>query len=412
MATGESIFEGFHRVHRLYGWIMFILSIIMFLWVGGYIGGGATALAALTNFPPGWGAGGQTRFWATVAIFLVWVIYLLGPVAYKIVEVIESLAAIVSFFGMLAVVLLSPAVAKVAGQYFGALVPFSHGFQMLPPNFDKADMGIFITLITYTGAGGVWNLLYSFWVRDKNAGMAAHIGRVTSPLTGEPEPIPGVGAAFPDTPENRKRWKDWVTWLWADNLFGVVLNTLTIVFTTLLSFAVLRPEFLAKGAEALPKGFKLVVVQAEWFGHLWGDVGRAIMYLIGFFFLTDTFVTALDGIGRMFASNLYTVPGVPEKYEYRKIYYSLVTIFALIGIVNNWLQKPGFLIILTGVTNMLIMVIYTWVFFYQNWVLLPKIHPAGKVVRPGWIPFIFLLISAVMFTYAFGLYLNIQFLGG
>ncbi len=337
---------------------------------------------------------------------------MLGPVAYKIVEYIESLAAIISFGGMLIVVLLSPAVAKVAGEYFSGLVPFSSGFNMLPPNFDKADMGTFITLICYTGAGGIWNILYSFWVRDKNAGMSAHIGRVTSPITGEPEPIPGVGVAFPDTPENRKRWKDWVTWLWCDNLFGVFLNTLTIVLTSLLTFAVLRPEYLVKGAEALPTGFKLVVVQAEWFGHLWGDVGRAILYIVGFFFLLDTYITALDGVGRMFASNLYTIPGVPEKIEYRKIYYYLVTIYTVIGAITVLLEKPGFLIILTGVGNMFLMVIYTWLFFYQNWVLLPKIHPAGKTVRPGWIPFIFLLISAIMFTYAFALYINVQFLGG
>ncbi len=412
MATGETIFEGFHRVNRLYGWFAFFVALVVYLWVGGYVSGGATALAALTKFPFGWDAAGQTRFWAEVAIFLIWVMFMIGPVAYKIVEYVESLAAIVSFGGMLLVVLFSPAVAKVVGEYFPSLIPFSSGFGMLPSNFDKADMGIFITLIAYTGAGGIWNLLYSFWVRDKNAGMSAHIGRVTSPITGEPEPIPGVGVAFPDTPENRKRWKDWVAWLWVDNLFGVALNTLTIVLTTLLTYAILRPEYLAKGAEALPKGFKLVVVQAEWFGHLWGDVGRAALYLIGFFFLVDAYITALDGIGRIFASNAYTIPGIPEKIEYRKIYYYLVTIYTVIGAVTVLLQRPGFLIILTGVTNMFIMVIYTWFFLYQNWVLLPKIHPAGKVVKPSWIPFIFTLISAIMFTYAFALYINVQFLGG
>ena len=61
---------------------------------------------------------------------------------------------------------------------------------------------------------------------------------------------------------------------------------------------------------------------------------------------------------------------------------------------------------------MFIMVIYTWLFLYQNWYMLPKIHPAGKVVRPSWIPFVFTLLSALMFTYAFALYLNVKFLGG
>ncbi|MCC6029597.1 MAG: Nramp family divalent metal transporter, partial [Candidatus Korarchaeum sp.] len=108
MATGEGIFEGFHRVHRIYGWAMFIMSMIVMLWVGGYVSSGATALAALTNFPAGWDAAGQTRFWAEVAIIVVWIIFILGPVAYKVVEYIEVLAAFISFGGMLIAVLLSP----------------------------------------------------------------------------------------------------------------------------------------------------------------------------------------------------------------------------------------------------------------------------------------------------------------
>jgi len=408
MATGEGIFEGFHRVHRIYGWAMFIMSMIVMLWVGGYVSSGATALAALTKFPAGWDAAGQTRFWAEVAIIVIWIIFILGPVAYKVVEYVEILAAFISFGGMLIAVLLSPVVAKVAGEYFPALIPwYASGFNMLPQNFDAKDMNIFITLIAYTGAGGFWNLLYSYWVRDKNAAMAAHIGRVTSPVTGEPEPIPGVGVAFTASPEAHEEWKRWMTWQWIENLIGVMLNTLTIVLTTLLTYAVLRPEYLATGK--LPSGFKLVVYQAEWLGHLWGDVGRGIMYIVGFFFLVDAYITALDGAGRTVASNLYTVPGIPERVEYRKIYYWVVTIFTVIGMITVLLEQPGVLVLLTGVTNMLIMVIFTWVFFYQNFVLLPKIHPAGKIVRPSWIVLIFLLISAIFFTYSFALYLEVTF---
>ncbi|MEM1520932.1 MAG: Nramp family divalent metal transporter [Candidatus Korarchaeum sp.] len=408
MATGETIFEGFHRVHRIFGWVTFIMCLIVLLWIGGYVSGGATALAALTKFPPGWDAAGQTRFWAEVTIILIWILFVLGPVAYKVVEWAETAAAMISFFGMLTAVLLSPAVAKVAGEFFPALVPwYASGFSMLPANFDPADMNIFITLIAYTGMGGFWNLLYSFWVRDKNAAMAAHIGRVTSPVTGKPEPIPGVGVAFRDTEEVRKSWREWMSWQWVENLIGVVLNTLTIVLATLLTYAVLRPEYLATGK--LPSGWKLVVYQAEWLGHVWGDVGRGILYLVGFFFLADSYIGALDGAGRMVASNLYTLPKVPERVEYRKIYYYTVTIFTVIGMITVLVEQPGPLLLATGVTNMLIMVLFTWVFFYQNFYLLPRIHPAGKVVRPSWIVFVFLLISAIFFTYSFILYLGVTF---
>jgi hypothetical protein len=400
IATGESIYEGFHRIHHLFGWLIFVMVIIVSFWIGGYISAGATALKALTNFPPGWSDKAQTHFWAELCLIIVFILFLLGPVAYRIVEVVESIAAIASFFGMLVIVIAAPAVHAVVGEFFAAL--FTPHIPLTPPNWDPADTGKLVTLICYTGAGGFWNLYYSFWVRDKNAGMSALIGRVTSPITGKPEPIPGVGVAF--TEKDIDEWKAWVKWLWCDNAFGVILNTLTIVLTSLLSLGILHPEGL------IPTGFDIVVIQGEWFAELWGAAGRNIFYVLGFFFLADTYLTGLDGISRTVASNIYTNVPQTRKIEYRKLYYIVVTIFTVIAMYQVIAKRPGVLLVLTGVGNMLIMCIYCVGLLYLNWFLLPKIHPAKEKVRPTWIPFIFLLISTLIFWYVFFvMYLPLQF---
>ncbi len=416
MATGESIYEEFHRIHHLYGWLMFILVVIANIWVGGYIYGGVEALVyAAGDWPFPGDHALATRMWATIAIIIVFLIFLLGPVAYKIVEVVESIAAIASFFGMLAVAIVLPEVARVAGVYFGALFtphfPLT-GFEWSDPNpiaprtvtWDPNDISVLVTLIAYTGAGGFWNLFYSFWVRDKNAAMSALIGRVTSPLTGEPEAIPAIGVAFAE--KDAEEWKKWITWIWVDNAFGVILNTLTIILTTLLTYAILFPAGTVPG-----KGFALIKYQAEWFGTAWGDVGRLALWILAFFFLADTFITGTDGIARTITSNLYTnIPEVKEKLEYRKLYYYIVTLYIIIAIIQVWSAKPGQLIILTGVSNMLIMCLYSLVFLYSHWFWLPKVHPAGKAVRPTWISFIFLAIATIVFWYVFfGLYIPITF---
>ena len=49
--TGESIWQGFIRVHPLYALPLWVLMILSFLWFGAYASAGGTALAALTNFP-------------------------------------------------------------------------------------------------------------------------------------------------------------------------------------------------------------------------------------------------------------------------------------------------------------------------------------------------------------------------
>jgi len=463
--TGESIFEGWHRVHHIFGWFMLIMAIMLFSWVGGYLGGAASALAAATHFPPGWSFADQGRFWSTLLIIILYIIMLLGPVAYRIVEVVESIAALASFFGMLIAIVVTPEALKVVGPYFAALVTPPKG--LVPPNFDPADVGILITMIAYTGAGGIWNMAYSFWLRDANWGMAKHIGRVTSPITGEPEAIPSVGVAFEPTKENLETVKKWSLALWADNLFGVVLNMATIFLTSILSIGILRPLYLAHKI-TVPKGWQLVVVQGEWLARAFGEAGRVAMLILGFFFLFDTFITAGDFFSRIVASNTYTnltgevkslgktwiglfIPVIilmlpfsydpkliaknpalgygsiaagviysilitmimaysaTRNWEYRKTYYAVTTLFYAMGLAQLFLKKPGPLIILTGVTNMFIMVIACWVLLYLNWFLLPKIHPSGTKIRPHWIHFIALAIISAVFTYTFIWYLTVKF---
>ncbi len=417
MATGESIYEEFHRLHHLYGWLMFILVFIVSFWIAGYISGGIEALVyAAGNWPFPGNHELATRFWATIGIWIVLIIFLLGPVAYKIVEIVEAVAALASFFGMLIAAVSIPAVAKVAGTYFASLftphLPLV-GFTWHDPNpitprtvtWDPADAAVLVTMICYTGAGGFWNLYYSFWVRDKNAAMSALIGRVTSPLTGEPEAIPAIGYGFSE--KDLTEWDMWIKWLWVDNAFGVIFNLITIILTTILTYAVLFPQGLVPGT-----GFKLLKWQAEWFGTIWGGVGRIALWILAFFFLTDTYITGLDGIARTTASNLFVnIPEVKERIDYSKLYYIIVGLFTIIATIEVWIQKPGALLILTGVGNLLIMCIYATVFLYSHWFWLPKVHPAGKAIRPSWISFIFLLIAAVFFWYAFlGIYVPVKIL--
>ena len=247
--------------------------------------------------------------------------------------------------------------------------------------------------------GGVWNLLYSYWVRDKNAAMTAYIGRVTSPLTGEPEAIPAIGCAF--TEKDREEWSKWVKWLWLDNAFGVIFNVLTVLLTSLLSYALLAPEYVPG------KEFKLVVVQGRWFAEAWGDIGAIVLWLLAFFFLADSYLGGLDGITRIIVSNLYTnIPSVRERIEYSKLYYIIIFLFTIVATIQTFLKQPGILILMTGIGNMLIMCLYCVALLYFNWFYMPKVHPAGEVIRPSWFVFVMLLISTIVFWYMFvGLYL-------
>lgn len=457
LATGESVYDGFMRIHFIWGWVCFAFAVIMFSWVGGYQGAAASAMTAITKFPPGWDTKSQVRFWMVLLNIITWLIVMLGPVAYRVVEVIETLAAVASFFGMLAAVLATPEVLAVGGKYFASYLslkvnPAIPILPKVPPNWDVADTAVLITSITYTGAGGIWNTGYSFWVRDGNWGQAAHVGRVTSPLTGKPEAIPSVGVAFEATPENIAEWKKWVRTLWLDNLFGVLFNMFTIVWTAWLSYGILHPAGLT------PKGWQLVTVQGEWFAKAFGEPGRIVMLLLGFFFLFDIQFTAGDLMSRIVSDYAYvglkgrvkSIPktvilmyiwlaifilplsiGVPTTFalyvvylfvvsllmaysaihdwEYRKIYYSFFTLFIIVGCIQIFLKSPATLILSTGVLNMAIQAIFCTALLVLNWYVLPKMHPAGKEVRPSWITFILLLFSTIIWWYCTAWYIQVKF---
>src|ERR671922_1611296 len=62
LLTGESIFQGFIRMNRYLALLLWILMTLSFLWFGAFAAAGGTSLAAITDFPAGWGAGGAKPF--------------------------------------------------------------------------------------------------------------------------------------------------------------------------------------------------------------------------------------------------------------------------------------------------------------------------------------------------------------
>jgi len=392
--TGESIYEAFHRVHHIIGWAIFLSILIIGSWVPGYLSAGCTAFAALTNFPPGWDAKSQTLFWTLLFMWLLFIIVLLGPRAYTIVEIVVTLSAVLSFGGMLVVVLLAPEVYQVAGDFFKNL--FTLRTSLIPPNWDPADAKVLNTLLGYSGGtGGFWGLMYSYWVRDKGVGMSKYCGRVTSPITGKLETVPSTGFSFEPTKKNLENFKKWNRWLIYDVGFGIAFTAITTMICCLLSYAILYPQGL------YPSGWELVVIQAEWFATLFGDAGRKLMWFIGFIFLIDTYLVAIDHFSRMVASNLQSNIPITRKWPYRNYYYLVFFLYAVVGSIMVFLAKPGFLILMTGVANQFIMVAYTFILLYVFWILLPKIHPAREHVKPHWIWAIWMLIAAGVWIFAF-----------
>lgn len=382
LLTGETIFRGFLRLHRGFGLALWALMTLSFLWFGAFASAGGTALAALTGFPAGWGARGQTLFWgyASIGVFVVAAVF--SGVVYRLVENFMKVVAVTTVIG-LAWACLQPEVLAALPSFVRGLAGPPAG--SMPRLWDPADATKLLTGITFAGLGGFWILLYSYWLSEKGAGMAAHASHVTGvgggagTATDEPAPVhgmAGVAALLPsDREETRAAWDRWRRYLTVDALVGIGGNLCTTLMTCLLAWALLFPKGL------LPEDYELAVVQSRFFEVSWGPVGRLLFLVVAAAFLTDTWLATADGVSRMQADIITTVfPRAARQGRRRWYWICFATLTAITG-GTMALSTPGVMILLSAVVGFAGTVLFPAALYLLNHVRLAAVAPAWA--RPG-----------------------------
>jgi hypothetical protein len=337
--TGETIFQGFFRLDRRLGLLLWGLMTLSFLWFGAFASAGGTALAALTDFPSGWTPRGQTLFWAYVSIAVFVAAVAFSGVVYSMIERVMKAVAVVTVAGLLWACL-QPEVLAVAPAFLQGLVSIS---TPMPRPWDPADATKLLTAVTFAGLGGFWILFYSYWLRDKGCAMAAHMGRITGPLAGRPETIPAEGHLPVDSPEASARWRTWRRYLSGDAMIGIGGNLATTLMTCLLAYALLFPQGL------LPQDYELAVVQARFFEVSWGAFGRILFLVVAAAFLTDTWLATADAVSRIQADIICTLFPRARRLEMRQWYYLVLGALTVITSLTMLAAAPGPLILASAV---------------------------------------------------------------
>jgi hypothetical protein len=370
LLTGESVMRGLLRLCPPLGLVLWGLLGLSFLWVGAFAGAGGTALAALVDWPEGWGERQRTVLWALVSMGFLLGALLLSRGFYRFIEWFMGAAAGVTVIGLI-LACADPAVAA-------ALPAFLRGLwapDLPPPRpWDPGDATRLLTALTFAGLGGFWTLFYSYWLRAKGAGMAGRLdaaapGRDARASEAQEEPL------VPDRPGGAlPRWK---RYLLVDSGIGVVGNLITTLMTCLLAYALLFPRGL------YPEGYRLAVVQSEFFAARFGGFGRTLFLAVAAAFLCDTWIGTMDTVARLHAdlarAALPRLAAVPA----RRLYYLFLGIGSALTVLTLPLAEPGTLILLTAVIGFVGTVIYTWALVRLNYVLLPR-HAPAIAPRRSW----------------------------
>jgi hypothetical protein len=371
MATGESIWQGFIRLNKWFALLLWAMMTVQFFWLGGWVTAGSSGLAHLVDFPHGWDQRAKTLFWSWLTIGILFPTLLFSPRAYRFVEGVMWFISIVTFLGLL-LACLHPVVLRTVPSFLkGLLLPYFPPFAPLPRPWDPQDANALLTSLIFAGLGGFFMLFYSYWVREKGAGMASYFGHITSPITGKPEVIPLSGFVPDDDAEAPKRWWQWRRYLLADSSVAIVGNIVTTLMTCLLAYALLHPKGL------VPQGWELVVHQMRFFETIAGEAGRALFAFIAVAFLSDTWLTSLDAVSRTHTDFLLSFFPAARRYHPRVWYYAIAVILTVISVVTMHLANPEQLIQRTALIGFVGMLLFSGALLWLNYFWLPRHLPSS-----------------------------------
>ncbi len=381
IATGETVFTGYARVWRGFAPLFILLTIAGWL-APGWARVSGSALQALLVGPE---SSLSNTFW-TALTFLGVALLLFGPkLIYNTVEKTISALVVIIVVGL---VIVAAAVGKP--EHWGELGNGILGVGNVAPGFSVKEL---FSALVFAGAGGTANLFYTFYLRDKQLGMGAHVPQLINPLRGRTEAADAVGFTYAETPENQRNFQAWFRYVRLDQaLFFWLLNTFTILLFIFASLAALHHH----EPPIVPQSGRLVFDQAAILGQMWGAFGEKLFLIIGLATLFSTQLALVDGVSRSLADILHTNLRIARRRSLSWWYGIIAAAWMVTGVWITYILEKfkvtdlGFLFN-AGYMGGFAMAVYVPLQLYLNHRYLPR------SARPGVVCTVMMSLCAVIY---------------
>ena len=386
ISTGESPFTGYARVWR--GFVPFFLAInIGILALPGWAraSGQATRMLFFGQEPAG-----PDWLW-TAGTFGLIALMLFGPKTfYSAIEKSISAMVVIITLGLI-YVFIRTANADSLAEFGGGLVNF--GRIEVAEDFGYASL---FSAVVFAGAGGIANIFYAYYLRDKRIGMGGRVPMLVNPLRQREEANVTTGYIFPDNEPNRSRFRDWFLFVKLDQtIYFWFLNTFTMFLFMFGSLAVLHAN------EIVPKQSNIVWELASILKNTMGTTGLYLYLIVAVAALMSTQLAFVDGGARVCADLLHTNYTRFRNIPQSRLYVWFAVGGMLLGTVSTFFFEKlltGFDVILyNALINGVAMAVYVPITLYINFKYLPK------SVRPGPLNVFFVSIAGAVYI-AFTIY--------
>jgi len=370
MATGEPIFTGFMRTRphaTFWAWFYAALYFLQMGWPGW---AGAAAGAVFFLFAKRLPAAGEagTVYAIGVALFLLCGCVLM--VGRRIERTLEYLnwimvSLIIGGLGVLAVLFVPLSTWGAAVVGFAGFDVRTGSFQLVPPGADYFLLGAFAA---YAGGGGVANLTLSNWARDKGYGMSSIVGFIPAAVGGKKVALAHSGATFKPDAESLKRWRGWWRIIrvdqWGVYFTGAILG---------MAFpALLYVTFVPAGSDIRGLGIAAALAQAV--ATQKGAIFGGAIAILGVWILFKAQLDILEGMTRGITDILWAGSARIRAWrggDVRVVYYSVLTVLSVWGILALRLTQPIILLSLSANMAGIVFIISSFHVLYVNTRLLP-----------------------------------------
>jgi hypothetical protein len=334
----------------------------------GWAGAAAGAVFFLVTRRLPVAAESNTVYAIGVALFLLCgLILLVGRRIERTLEYLNwiMIALIIGGLGTLALLFVPLAIWKAALLGFTGFNVASNSFQFIPAGADYFLLGAFAG---FTGGGGVANLTLSNWARDKGYGMSSVVGYIPAAVGGHKVALAHSGSTFKPTAAALERWRGWWRIIrvdqWAVYFVGAILG---------MTFpALLYVSFLPEGTDIRGLGIAAALAQAV--ATQKGAIFGGAIAVLGVWILFKTQLDILEGMTRAITDILWTGSSRIRAWrggDVRVIYYTVLVLISLWGIVALRLTQPIILLSLSANMAGIVFVVSSLHLLYVNTRLLP-----------------------------------------
>jgi hypothetical protein len=320
--TGEPIYGGIMRLKpgpRFWAGFYTFLGFFQLGWPALAGSAAATLFGAWMGRMPG-APDQATQAWiASVLIVCVVLVLSFGGTIERMLEYFAW-----TMLGIVFLFLIAVNVAFVPMAHWGQTFT---GFFSLSGLSHPIDWGLIGALAATAGSGGIGNLTVTNWIRDKGFGMGSKVGAIPSAVGGHEIQLSHVGTVFPATAENLARWREWLRYVHADQIWVWALFCFFGMFLNVNLATAIIPH----GTDL--QGLAAGAYQAEYLSKIWSGFWFLTLFN-GFWILFKTQLGNTDILVRTITDAVWMSSSSARESGrgIRAIYYGILLVFSVWGV--------------------------------------------------------------------------------